>query len=128
MHTPHVALSGRGASAFARKQGFPPFYQVSPRSLERFKKIRELIGEGKLGEENPRWQGYDVESLWNYEDVSYEDIFSCVAGGAGINDACEKGVCSFPREIAVGIIGISRTGFTVMSNREMAHYALVKEG
>jgi beta-aspartyl-peptidase (threonine type) len=198
MHTPHVALSGQGASSFARKRGFLPFYEVSPRSLGRFKKLRELIEEGKLGEEKPRWQGYDVESLWNFEDVSYRDIFRCdtigavaldkegnmavanstggaspmmlgrvgdspligcgfyagpacavaatgigeeiikrmlakavydsVAGGAGINDACEKGVCSFPHEIAVGIIGISGTGFTVTSNREMAHYALVKEG
>jgi len=198
MHTPHVALSGRGAAAFARKQGFLPFHQVSPRSLERFKKVRELIKEGKVGEENPRWIGYDVESLWNFEDVSYRDLFCCdtigavaldkegnmavanSTGGASpmmlgrvgdspligcgfyagpacavaatgigeeiikrmlaktVNDmvfygedirtACEKGINIFPPEITVGIIGISRTGYAVTSNRGMASYALMREG
>ncbi len=197
VHTPHVALSGLGASAFARKQGFPPFYQVSPRSLERFKKIRELIEEGKLGQENPRWQGYDVESLWNFEDISYRDLFRCdtvgavaldregntavanstggaspmmlgrvgdspltgcgfyagpacavaatgigeeiikrmltktvydiVAAGVEINDACKKGVSLFPPEIAAGLIGISKKGYAVESNRDMAHYVMLKE-
>ena len=198
MHTPHVALSGRGASAFAKKQGFPPFYQVSPCSLERYQRLKQLMKEGKLSEENPSWRGYDPESLWNFEDVSYEDIFSCdtigavaldkegnmavanstggsspmmmgrvgdspligcgfyagpacavaatgigeeiikrmlaktvydsVAGGAGIDDACEKGVRSFPHEIAAGIIGISKKGYAAESNREMVHYAMMKEG
>jgi len=197
MDTPHVALSGQGAAAFARKQGLPPFHQVSPRSLERFGKVRELIKKGKPGEENPRWRGYDVESLWNFEDVSYRDIFCCdtigavaldkegnlavanstggvspmmlgrvgdsaligcgfyagpacavaatgigeeiikrflaktvydsVVGGADIVDACRKGVRSFPQEIAAGVIGISRKGYAVESNREMASCAMLKE-
>lgn len=28
--TPHVALAGKGAEVFARKLGFPPYYNVSP--------------------------------------------------------------------------------------------------
>ena len=196
--TPHVALSGQGATAFAKKSGFAPFYQVSPRSLERFKKVRELIKEGKVGEENPLWIGYDVESLWNFEDVSYRDLFCCdtigavaldkegnmaaanSTGGASpmmlgrvgdspligcgfyagpacavaatgigeeiikrmlaktVNDmvfygedirtACEKGIAMFPHEIAVGLIGLSKTGYAVTSNRGMASYALMREG
>jgi L-asparaginase/beta-aspartyl-peptidase (threonine type) len=197
MLTPHVALSGQGATSFARKQGFPPFHKVSPYALERHKRVRQLIKERRLGEENPRWQGYDVESLWNFEDVSYKDAFCCdtvgavavdrrgnmavanstggsspmmlgrvgdspligcgfYAGPAGavavtgigeeiirrmlaktvydgvfqgeeMKDACEKGARIFPAEIAVGVIGISQDGYAVESNREMAHYVMLKE-
>ncbi len=198
MQSPHVALSGPGAAAFARRQGFPPLHGVSSRSLERFRKLRELIKEEKLGEENPRWQGYHPESLWNFEDVSYGDLFCCdtigavaldregnmavanstggafpmlqgrvgdspligcgfyagpacavaatgigeeiirrmlaktvydhVLSGEQMVNACQKGVCLFPREFAVGVIGISKQGYAVESNREMAHYVMLKEG
>jgi L-asparaginase/beta-aspartyl-peptidase (threonine type) len=195
--TPHVALAGRGATAFARRRGFPPFHHISPRALERYEKVRQLIKEGQLGEENPLWQGYDIESLWNSEDVSYPDILSgdtvgvvtldtqgnmavatstggaspmmvgrvgdtpmigcgfyagsacavaatgvgeeiirrmlaktvydMVLGGDDIKTACEKSLGMFPRNIAVGLIGISGTGYAVISNRTMASYALVRE-
>jgi L-asparaginase/beta-aspartyl-peptidase (threonine type) len=61
--TPHVALAGDGAESFARRLGFPPFYQVSPKSLENMSKIRGLIERGRLGSMNPRWKGVDVRKL-----------------------------------------------------------------
>jgi L-asparaginase/beta-aspartyl-peptidase (threonine type) len=61
--TPHVALAGPGAESFARKLGFPPFYSVSPRSLDNMRKIRELIRKGRLGRMNPRWKGIDVDKF-----------------------------------------------------------------
>jgi L-asparaginase/beta-aspartyl-peptidase (threonine type) len=197
LETPHVALSGQGATAFARKKGFMPFHQVSRRARERFEKVRELMRKGKLDEENPQWRGYDVEALWNFDDVSFRDMFSCdtigavaldregslavatstggaspmmlgrvgdspligcgfyagpacavaatgigeeiikrmlaktvydaVLSGDEITTACRKGLAFFPSEIAAGIIGISRKGHMVTSNKEMASYALVKE-
>ncbi len=197
IETPHVALSGQGAVAFARRRGFEPFHQVSSFSLERYQRLKQLIKEGRLGEEDPRWQEYDVESLWNFDDVSFGEIFSCdtigvaaidkdgnsavanstggaspmmlgrvgnspmigcgfyagpacavaatgvgeeiikrilaktvydmVSYGADIKTACEKGVDIFQPEIPVGIIGISKKGHAVSSNREMASYALMKE-
>ncbi|MGD0885173.1 MAG: isoaspartyl peptidase/L-asparaginase [Thermodesulfovibrionales bacterium] len=80
--TPHVALSAQGATAFARKRGFPPFRQVSEHALERHKRIEQLVREGKLGKDNPMWQNCDVESLWNFDTPSYRDIFSCDTVGA----------------------------------------------
>lgn len=80
--TPHVALSGEGAAAFARRQGLLPSSGVSPHSLERFRKMRELIRKRGPGDENPLWKGYDVESLWNFEEVSYNDVFVCDTIGA----------------------------------------------
>jgi L-asparaginase/beta-aspartyl-peptidase (threonine type) len=74
--TPHVALSGPGATAFARKRGFAPFHYVSPRAYQRYEEFRRSLKEGRLGEGNPRWQGYDIGSLWNSEEASYPDILS----------------------------------------------------
>jgi L-asparaginase/beta-aspartyl-peptidase (threonine type) len=197
MDTPHVALAGRGATAFAMRRGFAPFHHVSRRALERHEKLKQLIKEGRLGEENPLWQGYDIVSLWNSEEASCADILSgdtvgvvaldtggnvavasstggaspmmigrvgdtpmvgcgfyagpaCALAVTGIGEeiikrmtartvydevfrgedircASEKGVSMFRSETAVGIIGISRRGWAVKSNREMASYVLVEE-
>lgn len=197
METPHVALSGQGATAFAKKRGFEPLDHVSQYSLEKFQRIMQLIEEGRLGEVAPLWKNRDIESLWNFEDVSYKDIFSCdtigavaidrdgnfaaanstggllpvmqgrvgdspmigcgfyaglacavattgvgeeiikrmlsktlydmVSHGEDINKACEEGLNLFPPEIPVGIIAIAKAGYAVVSNTEMANYALVKE-
>jgi L-asparaginase/beta-aspartyl-peptidase (threonine type) len=80
--TPHVALAGPGAGAFAKRRGFKPFHQVSSSALERHERLKQLIKEGRLGEEDPRWRGYDVQSLWNSGAASYEDIFSSDTVGA----------------------------------------------
>jgi beta-aspartyl-peptidase (threonine type) len=196
MDTPHVALAGEGVTAFARKQGFEPFYQVSQRAQERYQIVKQLIKEGKLSTEASSWKGHDIESLWNYPDVSFMDVFcdtigavaidkegvlavanstggfspmmlgrvgdtpmiGCgfYAGPAGalastgmgeeiikrmfaktvydmishgddIKEPCKKGINMFPSEIKVGIIAISKTGYSIASNTDMAHYALVKE-
>lgn len=54
--TPHVALAGRGAEAFARKIGAKPFAGVSARAVERFHKTMRLLEEGRIEEVNPRWK------------------------------------------------------------------------
>ncbi|MEW6162147.1 MAG: isoaspartyl peptidase/L-asparaginase [Nitrospirota bacterium] len=85
METPHVALSGQGATAFARKRGFAPFYQVSQRVLKRYKRVRQIIKEGRLSEEASLWKGHDIESLWNFDDVSYKEIFCNTVGAVAID-------------------------------------------
>jgi len=80
--TPHVALSGQGATAFARKCGFPHFLHVSQRARERHERIRHLIREGNLGEENPLWRGHDIESFWNFDELPFSDFVSCDTVGA----------------------------------------------
>lgn len=197
MDTPHVALSGQGATAFARKRGFEFLEHVSHYSLERFGRIINLIQEGKLGDVYPLWKNKNLKLLWNFEGIEYDDIFftdtigavaidkngTCAAAnstggispmmlgrvgdspmigcglyaghacalaatgvgeeiikrmlskttydkvwqGEDIKNVCEKEISMFPREIPVGIIGISKAGYAVASNIEMATYALVKE-
>ncbi len=194
--TPHVALAGEGAIAFARKRGFEPFYHVSQRARKRYQIIKQLIKEGRLSREAPSWKGHDIETLWNFPDVSYKEIFcdtigavaidkkgvlsvanstggfspmmlgrvgdspmigcgfyagsACALANTGIGEeiikrmfaktvydmisqgedikkACKKGIRMFPREMSVGIIAISKTSYAIVSNTDMAHYALVKD-
>jgi len=196
MNTPHVALAGEGATAFARKRGFEPFHKSSQRALERFKAVKQCIKKDKLGKESPLWKSHDIEALWNFPDVPYKEVFcdtigavaidkkgvlavanstggfspmmlgrvgdspmigcgfyagpACalattgmgemiikkmfaktvydmVSHGEDIRKACEKGVAMFPLEISIGIIAISKKGYMVASNSDMAHYAIVKE-
>jgi L-asparaginase/beta-aspartyl-peptidase (threonine type) len=54
-------------------------------------------------------------------------VYDMVSHGEDIRNACEKGVAMFPREISMGIIAISKTGYAIVANTEMAHYAMVKE-
>jgi beta-aspartyl-peptidase (threonine type) len=85
METPHIALAGEGAAAFARKQGFEPLYRVSQRSLERYHAMKKLIKEGKLDKEAPRWKGHDIESLWNFDDVTYKEVFYDTIGAVAVD-------------------------------------------
>jgi beta-aspartyl-peptidase (threonine type) len=196
LKTPHVALAGDGATIFARKQGFEHFHKASKSALERYKRVKQVIKEGRLSEEAPRWKDHSIESLWNFEGISYEDVFCdtigtvaidkqgvlavanstggfspmmlgrvgdspligcgfyvgpvCAIAATGIGEeiikkmlaktvydmisrgedikkACKEGINIFPPEITVGMIGISRAGYTAISNKEMANYALVKK-
>jgi L-asparaginase/beta-aspartyl-peptidase (threonine type) len=196
MNTPHVALAGEGATAFALKQGFEPFHNSSQRALERYQTVKQCIKKDKLDRESPLWKGHDIEALWNFPDVSYKELFCDTIGavaidkkgilavanstggfspmmlgrvgdspmigcgfyagpecalattgmgemiikkmfartvydmihhGEDIRKACKKGVAMFPLEISVGIIAISKSGYMVAANSEMAHYAMVKE-
>src|SRR4030043_848719 len=196
METPHVALAGEGAAAFARKRGFKAFHKASQTALEKYKRVKQIIKEGRLNEEAPRWKDQKIETLWKFEDISYKEVFcdtigavaidkqgilaaanstggfppmmlgrigdspmigcgfyagsACaivttgmgeeiikrmpaktvydmVSSGEDIKNACEKGINIFAPGIKVGIIAISKEGFTVASNTEMANYVLVKE-
>jgi len=85
LKTPHIALAGEGATFFARRQGLRTFYKPSENALERYKRVKQIIREKRLGEEVLQWRGYDVESLWNFPGRSYEDVF-CDTVGAVATD------------------------------------------
>jgi beta-aspartyl-peptidase (threonine type) len=54
--TPHVALAGGGADAYAEKIGAAPFPGASPEAVRRHERISVLMKEGRLGEVNPLWK------------------------------------------------------------------------
>jgi L-asparaginase/beta-aspartyl-peptidase (threonine type) len=80
MKTPHLALAGQGAGLFARKLGFPPLGEASPYALERYEKMKRLIEEGRP--DNPRWRGYNIGELWNFDTPSYGEVFASDTVGA----------------------------------------------
>jgi L-asparaginase/beta-aspartyl-peptidase (threonine type) len=91
LKTPHVALAGDGATVFARQQGLRTFRIPSKNALERYKKVKQIIQEKRLGEEVSQWQGYDIESLWNFKENSYQDAFCDTVGAVAID---RRGVLS----------------------------------
>ncbi len=54
-------------------------------------------------------------------------VYDYVDCGEDAVSACRKGIGLFERDIPVGLIGISKKGFTVCANRPMAGHAMVKE-
>lgn len=91
LKTPHVALAGDGATDFARQEGLRSFRKPSKNASERYKKVKQIIQENKLGEEVSQWKGYDIESLWNFRDKSYQDAFCDTVGAVAID---RRGVLS----------------------------------
>lgn len=69
--TPHVALAGRGAEAFAEKIGAEPFPGVSEKALQRFHKTMRLFREGKIGEINPLWKDADKNF---FDGISFDTV------------------------------------------------------
>jgi len=196
MNTPHIALAGEGAERFARKMGFEPFDPVSPKAIERHKRLIPLLREKKWDELNRLWREKDPRGLWNFS-IPYEEVFSSdtvgavaldkkgtlaaanstggaspmmlgrvgdspmpgcgfwagphsalaatgigeeiirrmlarkiherVAGGEDLKSACDDEIRLFPPGMAAGVIAISRDGFAVSANRDMAHFHLLKE-
>ncbi len=85
--SPHVALSGQGARAFAERRGLAPLTHSSSYAVERYQKLKDLVRSGRLGEINPRWRGFDIESLWNFDDTSFREVFPSDTVGAAAMDA-----------------------------------------
>ena len=55
-------------------------------------------------------------------------VYEAIRGGKGPDAACREGVSLFPHDISVGIIAISKGGYGIFANRQMAAYGLIEEG
>lgn len=53
-------------------------------------------------------------------------VYDMIRTGEDVKEACEKGVLLFPPAIPVGVIAISRDGFAIKANRDMAAYTVVE--
>lgn len=54
-------------------------------------------------------------------------VYDQIRAGGDVKAACEEAVLLFPHSIPVGVIAISRGGFAISANRDMAAYAVVEE-
>ncbi len=57
METPHVLLVGTGATAFARKEGFPPFDPSTDTTRKRFEESVARLRKGEVPDWAARWKG-----------------------------------------------------------------------
>jgi L-asparaginase/beta-aspartyl-peptidase (threonine type) len=55
-------------------------------------------------------------------------VYDFIVHGEPAREACRNGIRPFPGNTPVGIIAISKTGCAIVSNRQMAHHALIEEG
>jgi beta-aspartyl-peptidase (threonine type) len=85
LRTPHIVLAGDGARIFARRQGLRTFRKPSGSAVERYRKIRQIIKENRLGEEVLQWKGHDVESLWNFANKDFPDTLCDTVGAVAID-------------------------------------------
>ncbi|OPY76211.1 MAG: Isoaspartyl peptidase precursor [Syntrophorhabdus sp. PtaU1.Bin153] len=183
--TPHVALAGPGAEAFARRLGFPSFHGVSGKPGGAPSEMKGMTEEGGL-ERTGRGSGRaDIDKLSSdtvgavvldmkgvfavaastggmspmmvgrvgdtaligcgfYAGASggvtvtglgeaiirrrlAGHVYKRIEAGMRVEAACTSAVDLFPDDIPVGVIALTREGFCACSNREMAHYELLKE-
>ncbi|OPY67746.1 MAG: Isoaspartyl peptidase/L-asparaginase precursor [Syntrophorhabdaceae bacterium PtaU1.Bin034] len=54
-------------------------------------------------------------------------VYDLVCDGQEIDMACEEGLHMFPPAVPIGIIALSKAGFAIRANRQMAVYNLIKE-
>lgn len=54
-------------------------------------------------------------------------VYNRIEMGMDVEAACANGILLFPDNVPVGIIALTGQGFSACSNREMAHYELLKE-
>lgn len=81
LSTPHVILSGEGATRFARLRGFAHHYDPTPAALERHRKVVRMLKERNIEGFRPNWRDADVQALWNFR-IAYADVFGTDTIGA----------------------------------------------
>ena len=73
--TPHLLLASEGATAFARRCGFPEHHHVSERARARHAATVKALRERDPGNVPPGWADFDLEGHWNL-DVPYREVFT----------------------------------------------------
>ena len=80
--TPHVALSGEGATNFAKAQGFAPLGPPPETVVARYGHMRRVMASPERDREYPSWRGHDLKALWNFTTPSCGDFLLCDTVGA----------------------------------------------
>lgn len=79
--TPHVFLAGPGATAFARRAGFPEYRQVSLRARARHETLVEAWRRGDKERVPAAWRSFDLRRYWNFHRA-YDEVFGHDTVGA----------------------------------------------
>jgi L-asparaginase/beta-aspartyl-peptidase (threonine type) len=75
MNTPHIILSGEGATAFAKCRGVAqPHPGPTELARENYERMRRAIGGEKFEELRSSWRSFDMKAHWNFP-VPFESVF-----------------------------------------------------
>lgn len=86
LETPHLLIVGEGATAFARRHGFPDYDPVTERARQKYARVLAHLrgqGDGSYEDDAVPWRGGMVHAHWNYEG----DPPDCDTVGAVVRDA-----------------------------------------
>jgi len=84
--TPHLLVVGEGATAFARRHGFPDFDPVTERARQKYERVLAHLrgqGDGSYEDDAAPWRGGAVKAHWNYDG----DPPDCDTVGAVVRDS-----------------------------------------
>jgi beta-aspartyl-peptidase (threonine type) len=86
MDTPHLMLAGEGATAFARKLGFPDFDPTTPGAQAKYARaLAELrgTGDGTYAPDAEPWKKTGLKGFWNFDGEPPD----CDTVGAVVRDS-----------------------------------------
>jgi L-asparaginase/beta-aspartyl-peptidase (threonine type) len=89
METPHLLLTGAGATAFARAHGFPEHDPGTDRARDKHRRaLAELTGhgDGTYAELARTWRGHALRKHWNFRQPLPDDLRDCDTVGAVVRD------------------------------------------
>jgi isoaspartyl peptidase/L-asparaginase-like protein (Ntn-hydrolase superfamily) len=70
METPHVFLVGEGATAFARRLGFPEYNPLTPGARQKFESRQSALhaeGDDAISPSATQWTRESIARYWNFE-------------------------------------------------------------
>ena len=83
LETPHLLLSGDGATRFARTLGYPDYDPKTPESRRRYERLRKRMRDDALGGE---FEGFDWKRHWNFPSPLARVLEPSDTVGAAVHD------------------------------------------
>jgi isoaspartyl peptidase/L-asparaginase-like protein (Ntn-hydrolase superfamily) len=93
--TPHLLLAGEGATAFARRLGFPAYDASTQKARDKLKWARDGVkGLVDDDEEFGKWRAVDLARVWNFVREKDECLGDTVGAVARAADGTFAAACS----------------------------------
>jgi beta-aspartyl-peptidase (threonine type) len=86
LDTPHLLLVGEGATAYARRLGFPPHDVRTERARKKFAELRDHVRARSESPEESEWDAPTLARHWNFEEPLSEVLGGSDTVGAVATD------------------------------------------
>lgn len=106
--SPHVMLTGEGATAFARRLGLESHPGPTARVRRRYESMRRAVERGQLEAIAPGWTSEDLERFWGIEGFIESPTVHCGTVGAVSFD--QSGFALASSTGGSGLMALGRVG------------------